>query len=255
MTRKAIADKEDTMKLEDLTPEQLAELEKKAHAYDSEKGRLAKVQAENATLKSQIEQTKVVPRIQVDPRASEVLGDDGVEVVTGMLNPVMEKLNEIGGKLDQRDAADQTASQRQQFNNALEAKLAAMNLPGFSMRLSSDLKDMWDEYVGSRPALRRGLDEGDVETVSDMIGMFITQNREAVVGGYTPHSDPGGAPVIKSEYSEADYQRDVNALKRQRDNLGITDDEYSKQAGQCYQKYVDAQEKVDRELSAYPGLV
>lgn len=244
------------MKLEDLTEEQLAELEKKAHAYDSDSGRLQKTQqelederAENARLK----QLKIEAPggIQIDARATEIFGEDGVQMLASMLQPVMGKLDEIGGRLAEREVADTTATQARQFQGKLDAKLASMNLPGFTSRLNSDLKSTWDEFVEARVSLKRALDEGDVESVADMVSVFITQNKEAVIGGYSPQPVNGGIPVVQSEYTEADYTRDTAALKRQRDNLAITQKECDDQCNKCYDRYVAAQQKVEKESIAF----
>ncbi len=114
-----------------------------------------------------------------------------------------------------------------------------------------DLSSAWAEYVESHPSVKRAQDEGDVASVSDTIGIFIHQNKELVTRGFSPREVGGSCGGIQSEYSDADYMRDVGVLDRQLANCGITRDDHKKATDTCYAKYVEAQEKVDKLSAGY----
>ena len=88
----------------DIPDAELAELRKKAHAFDSEQGRLQKAQtdleAERAARREAearaAAQQQHIPASTLDSKALEVFGADGVAMLQGMLTPVMTKLNDIG---------------------------------------------------------------------------------------------------------------------------------------------------------------
>jgi len=103
--------------------------------------------------------------------------------------------------------------------------------------------------------VRRAQSEGDVETISDMVNIFILQNKELVAGGgYSPQSVPGFSSPVKCDYTDADYMRDKAVLKRQLDNLAITEKEFNEKADALYGRWVAAQEKAEQAATAY-GLV
>jgi len=258
VTRKAIAEK-DMAELSDL---ELAELRKKAHAYDSEQGRLQKAQAEleaeraqRAELEKRLAATQATPTA-LDPKALEIFGQDGVEHLNNMLSPVLSKLDMIGKKIEERDTAEAQARAAKTFQEALDAKLSGNNLPGFVHRLySGDLSSVWSKFAEEHPAVRRAQSEGDVETISDMVNIFILQNKELVAGGgYSPQSVPGFSSPVKCDYTDADYMRDKAVLKRQLDNLAITEKEFNEKADALYGRWVAAQEKAEQAATAY-GLV
>lgn len=246
---------------------ELAELRKKAHAYDSEQGRLQKTQGEldaeraaRAELEKRIaaQQATQPPQFGVDPRATEVFGADGVTVLQSMLSPISQmaqKLDAIGRKFEERDTAEAQARAARTFQDALSVKLAENNLPGFTARLTGDLGPEWSKFMESRPSIKRAWGEGDVEAVSDAVATFIHQNKELVAGGgFAPSAASGFAPAVKSEYSDTDYMRDMDALQRKLDNLSIDETEFKKQSATCYDRYVAAQQKAEKAASAY-GLV
>jgi len=258
VTRKAIAEK-DMAELSDL---ELAELRKKAHAYDSEQGRLQKAQAEleaeraqRAELEKRLAAIQATPTA-LDPKALEIFGQDGVEHLNNMLSPVLSKLDMIGKKIEERDTAEAQARAAKTFQEALDAKLSGNNLPGFVHRLySGDLSSVWSKFAEEHPAVRRAQSEGDVETISDMVNIFILQNKELVAGGgYSPQSVPGFSSPVKCDYTDADYMRDKAVLKRQLDNLAITEKEFNEKADALYGRWVAAQEKAEQAATAY-GLV
>ena len=85
-----------------------------------------------------------------------------------------------------------------------------------------------------------------------MVNIFINQNKELVSGGgYSPNAVAGSIPGVKSEYSDGDYMRDAGVLKRQMENLAITEDEYSTKSKELFARYVAAQEKVERSAASY----
>jgi len=258
VTRKAIAEK-DMAELSDL---ELAELRKKAHAYDSEQGRLQKAQAEleaeraqRAELEKRLAANQATPTA-LDPKALEIFGQDGVEHLNNMLSPVLSKLDMIGKKIEERDTAEAQARAAKTFQEALDAKLSGNNLPGFVSRLyNGDLSSVWSKFAEEHPAVRRAQSEGDVETISDMVNIFILQNKELVAGGgYSPQSVPGFSSPVKCDYTDADYMRDKAVLKRQLDNLAITEKEFNEKADALYGRWVAAQEKAEQAATAY-GLV
>lgn len=246
----------------DINDAELAELKRKAHAFDSEQGRLQKTQSEleaerakRATLESQLAAQTRQPSdpSQIDSRAAEVFGADGVALLQGMLGPVVGQLAAIGKRLEERDAAETQARSARAFRDSLGVKLAENNLPGFAGRLyDGDLSAAWSKFVESRPSVKRAQAEGDVEAVADVIGVFVHQNKELVMGGgIAPSAISGHSPMVKAEYSDADYMRDVEALDRKLDNCAITEEEHSKQTKACYDRYVAAQEKVERSAAQF----
>lgn len=247
----------------ELTETELEELRKKAHAYDSEHGRLNKVQTELETERAQraeLEarlaaqaQTEQEPPIY-DPK--EVLGEDGLAVLNNIIAPLSGKLDMIGKKFEERDLAETRASAMKKFQSELDSKLSDENLPGFASRLyGGDLTAAWSKFVETRPSVRRAQSEGDVESVTDSMANFINQNKELVAGGgYSPRSVSGSSSGVQCDYTDVDYMRDSSALKEQKNNLVITEAEFNKQSGLLWQKYVDAQKKMEAAEARY-GLV
>lgn len=243
----------------EITDAEFAELQRKAHAFDSEQGRLQKAQNEleaertkRAELEARMAQQRP-PTDGIDPRAAEVFGADGVTLLQGMLAPVLGKLDTIGRKFEERDTAESQARAARAFQDALGAKLADENLPGFHARLfGGDLSAAWARFVEARPSVKRAQADGDVTAVSDVIPQFIHQNKELVTGaGFSPSAIPGAAPTVKSEYTEAEYFRDVKVLERQLNNCAIDEAAYKKQAGALYDRWVAAQEKAERSVQQF----
>lgn len=246
----------------ELTDQELAELRRKAHAYDSDQGRLQKTQAElDAERAARVEAEKRLAAQQqshpaFDPKAAEVFGQDGVAILGGVLAPVLSKLETIGKKLEDRDASEAQARATRAFQDSLAMRLAENNLPGFASRiLGGDLGAEWTKFVDARPSVKRAVLEGDVEAVSDVVATFIHQNRELVAGGgFSPQSIPGASPTVKAEYSDADYTRDMNALQQRLDNLTIDEKKFKEESDAIYGRWVTAQQKAERATAAY-GLV
>lgn len=250
----------------DINDTELAELRRKAHAFDSEQGRLQKTQGEleaerakRAELEARVAaQHAAGGQPGLDPRAAELFGTDGVAVLQTMLAPlaqVSQKLDAFGQKFAERDAAEAQARAARTFQDALSTKLAENNLPGFSGRIfGGDLSPAWNKFVEARPSIRRALAEGDVEAVSDVVATFIHQNKELVAGGFAPTAVPGFSPAVKSDYSDADYMRDTESLDRQLENLAITEEEHQKQTAACWARYEAAQRKAEQAASRF-GLV
>jgi hypothetical protein len=247
----------------ELSDLELAELRKKAHAYDSEQGRLQKTQAEleaeraqRAELEKRLAAANQATPTALDPKALEIFGQDGVEHLHNMLSPVLSKLDMIGKKFEERDTVEAQARAAKTYQEALDAKLSGNNLPGFVYRLySGDLSSVWSKFAEEHPAVRRAQSEGDVETISDMVNIFILQNKELVAGGgYSPQSVPGFSSPVKCDYTDADYVRDKKILQRQLDDTAITEKEFNEKADALYGRWVAAQEKAEQTATAY-GLV
>lgn len=246
----------------EISDTELAELKKKAHAFDSEQGRLQKTQQELEAERAQraeaekqlaaLQQTSV----QLDPQAEQIFGVDGVTALQSMLAPVLGKLDTIGKRFDEQANADEQAKLARAYWGQLDEKLSGNNLPGFVSRLrDGDLAAAWSKFLEARPSVKRGQAEADVETVSDAVYSFIQQNKELVAGGgYSPSAVSGSIPAVRCEYTDADYMRDKAVLKRQLDNLAITEAEFNKQTDALYGRYVAAQEKAEQAATAY-GLV
>lgn len=258
MTRKAIAEK-DMAELSDL---ELAELRKKAHAYDSEQGRLQKTQteleaerAQRAELEKRLAANQATPTA-LDPKALEIFGQDGVAHLNNMLSPVLSKLDMIGKKFEERDTVEAQANAARKFQTELGAKLADRNLPGFQTRIyGGDLSAVWEKFVETRASVRRAQSEGDSEAVADVITTFILQNKELVAGvGYSPQSVPGFSSAVKCDYTDADYVRDKKILQRQMDDTAITEKEFNEKTDALYGRWLAAQEKAEQAATAY-GLV
>jgi len=250
----------------DISDSELAELRKKAHAFDSEQGRLQKTQQELEQERAQrVEMEKRFAAAQQatqpvpDERALAIFGPDGVSYLQNMLKPleqIGQQINSIGKKFEERDASETQARAARAFQEALGSKLADRNLSGFETRIfGGDLATVWSKFVEARPSVRRAQSDGDVEAVSDVIATFIQQNKELVVGaGYSPQSVGGMSPAVKCKYSDADYMRDVAALDRQRDNCAIDPDKHKAEVAALYERYVAAQEEMERAQTQY-GLV
>lgn len=176
--------------------------------------------------------------------------------LNNMLNPVLSKLDQIGKKFEERDNEAAQARAAKTYQEALDAKLSGNNLPGFVSRLySGDLSSVWSKFADAHPAVRRAQNEGDVETISDMVNIFILQNKELVAGGgYSPQSVPGFSSAVKCDYTDADYVRDRDVLKRQLDDTTITEKEFNEKTDALYGRYVAAQEKAAQSATQY-GLV
>ena len=246
----------------EISDTELAELKKKAHAFDSEQGRLQKAQQElDAERAQRAEAEKQLAALQqtstqFDPQAEQIFGADGVNVLKSMLAPVLGKLDTIGKRFDEQANADAQAKLERAYWKQLDEKLSSNNLPGFAFRLrDGDLAEAWSKFLEARPSVKRGQAEADVETVSDAVYSFIQQNKELVAGGgYSPSAVPGFTPTVRCEYTDADYMRDKAVLKRQLDNLAITEAEFNKQTDALYGRWIAAQEKAEQAATAY-GLV
>ena len=242
-----------------LTAEEIAELQKKAHAYDSEKGRLRKAQEEleaERAKRVQLEHRLSLSddKGEVDPDVLEVFGENGVSILGKAMTPVMNRLDLVTKKLEEREQADTQAKQLQNFRSELDKILDENSLPGFTSRIyGGDLATLWDKFAEEHPLVVSAQTAGDVKTVSELVGLFITQNRDRVVGGgVSPMS--GATHVIQSDYSDEDYFRDQKSLKQKLDNCLITEEEYRKQDALIAQKYMDAQDKLMNAATSY-GLV
>lgn len=246
----------------EISDTELAELKKKAHAFDSEQGRLQKTQRElDAERAQRAEAEKQLAALQqtstqLDPQAEQIFGADGVNVLKNMLAPVLGKLDTIGKRFDEQANADAQAKLERAYWRQLDEKLSGNNLQGFASRLrDGDLAAAWSKFLEARPSVKRGQAEADVETVSDAVYSFIQQNKELVAGGgYSPSAVPGFTPTVRCEYTDADYMRDKAVLKRQLDNLAITEEEFDKQTDALYGRWIAAQEKAEQAATAY-GLV
>ena len=246
----------------EISDTELAELKKKAHAFDSEQGRLQKAQQElDAERAQRAEAEKQLAALQqtstqLDPQAEQIFGADGVNVLKNMLAPVLGKLDTIGKRFDEQANADAQAKLERAYWRQLDEKLSGNNLQGFASRLrDGDLAAAWSKFLEARPSVKRGQAEADVETVSDAVYSFIQQNKELVAGGgYSPSAVPGSIPTVRCDYTDADYMRDKAVLKRQLDNLAITEEEFNKQTDALYGRWIAAQEKAEQAATAY-GLV
>lgn len=246
----------------EISDTELAELKKKAHAFDSEQGRLQKAQQELEAERAQrAEAEKQLAALQqtstqLDPQAEQIFGADGVNVLKNMLAPVLGKLDTIGKRFDEQASADAQAKLERAYWGQLDEKLSGNNLQGFASRLrDGDLAAAWSKFLEARPSVKRGQAEADVETVSDAVYSFIQQNKELVAGGgYSPSAVSGSIPAVRCEYTDADYMRDKAVLKRQLDNLAITEAEFNKQTDALYGRWIAAQEKAEQAATAY-GLV
>ena len=246
----------------EISDTELAELKKKAHAFDSEQGRLQKAQQElDAERAQRAEAEKQLAALQqtstqFDPQAEQIFGADGVNVLKSMLAPVLGKLDTIGKRFDEQANADAQAKLERAYWGQLDEKLSGNNLQGFASRLrDGDLAAAWSKFLEARPSVKRGQAEADVETVSDAVYSFIQQNKELVAGGgYSPSAVPGFTPTVRCDYTDADYMRDKAVLKRQLDNLAITEAEFNKQTDALYGRWIAAQEKAEQAATAY-GLV
>ena len=246
----------------EISDTELAELKKKAHAFDSDQGRLQKTQQElDAERAQRAEAEKQLAALQqtstqLDPQAEQIFGADGMTVLQGMLAPVLGKLDTIGKRFDEQANADAQAKLERTYWGQLDEKLSGNNLQGFASRLrDGDLAAAWSKFLEARPSVKRGQAEADVETVSDAVYSFIQQNKELVAGGgYSPSAVSGSTPTVRCEYTDADYMRDKAVLKRQLDNLAITETEFNKQTDALYGRWIAAQEKAEQAATAY-GLV
>jgi len=246
----------------EISDTELAELKKKAHAFDSEQGRLQKAQQELEAERAQrAEAEKQLAALQqtstqLDPQAEQIFGVDGVTALQSMLAPVLGKLDTIGKRFDEQANADAQAKLERAYWGQLDEKLSGNNLQGFASRLrDGDLAAAWSKFLEARPSVKRGQAEADVETVSDAVYSFIQQNKELVAGGgYSPSAVSGSIPAVRCEYTDADYMRDKAVLKRQLDNLAITEAEFNKQTDALYGRWIAAQEKAEQAATAY-GLV
>lgn len=246
----------------EISDTELAELKKKAHAFDSDQGRLQKTQQElDAERAQRAEAEKQLAALQqtstqLDPQAEQIFGADGMTVLQGMLAPVLGKLDTIGKRFDEQANADAQAKLERAYWGQLDEKLSGNNLQGFASRLrDGDLAAAWSKFLEARPSVKRGQAEADVETVSDAVYSFIQQNKELVAGGgYSPSAVSGSTPAVRCEYTDADYMRDKGVLKRQLDNLAITETEFNKQTDALYGRWIAAQEKAEQAATAY-GLV
>ena len=246
----------------EISDTELAELKKKAHAFDSEQGRLQKAQQElDAERAQRAEAEKRLAALQqtsmqLDPQAEQIFGVDGVTALQSMLAPVLGKLDTIGKRFDEQATADAQAKLERAYWGQLDEKLSGNNLQGFASRLrDGDLAAAWSKFLEARPSVKRGQAEADVETVSDAVYSFIQQNKELVAGGgYSPSAVSGSIPTVRCDYTDADYMRDKAVLKRQLDNLAITEAEFDKQTDALYGRWIAAQEKAEQAATAY-GLV
>lgn len=246
----------------EISDTELAELKKKAHAFDSDQGRLQKTQqeldaerAQRAEAERQLVALQQNPT-QLDPQAEQIFGVDGVSALKSMFAPVLGKLDTIGKRFDEQATADAQANLERAYWKQLDEKLSSNNLQGFAFRLrDGDLAEAWSKFLEARPSVKRGQAEADIETASDAVYSFIQQNKELVAGGgYSPSAVSGSTPTVRCEYTDADYMRDKAVLKRQLDNLAITETEFDKQTDALYGRWIAAQEKAEQAATAY-GLV
>lgn len=246
----------------EISDTELAELKKKAHAFDSDQGRLQKTQQElDAERAQRAEAEKQLAALQqtstqLDPQAEQIFGVDGVSALKSMFAPVLGKLDTIGKRFDEQATADAQAKLERAYWKQLDEKLSSNNLQGFAFRLrDGDLAEAWSKFLEARPSVKRGQAEADIETASDAVYSFIQQNKELVAGGgYSPSAVSGSTPTVRCEYTDADYMRDKAVLKRQLDNLAITETEFDKQTDALYGRWIAAQEKAEQAATAY-GLV
>lgn len=246
----------------EISDTELAELKKKAHAFDSDQGRLQKTQQElDAERAQRAEAEKQLAALQqtstqLEPQAELIFGADGVSALKNMFAPVLGKLDTIGKRFDEQANADAQAKLERAYWGQLDDKLSGNNLQGFASRLrDGDLAAAWSKFLEARPSVKRGQAEADVETVSDAVYSFIQQNKELVAGGgYSPSAVSGSTPTVRCDYTDADYMRDKGVLKRQLDNLAITETEFNKQTDALYGRWIAAQEKAEQAATAY-GLV
>ena len=148
----------------EISDTELAELKKKAHAFDSEQGRLQKAQQEldaerarraeaqqelDAERAQRAEAEKQLAALQqtsmqLDPQAEQIFGADGVTVLQSMLAPVLGKLDTIGKRFDEQANADAQAKLERAYWRQLDEKLSGNNLQGFASRLrDGDLAEAW----------------------------------------------------------------------------------------------------------------
>lgn len=242
----------------EISDSELAELRKKAHAFDSEQGRLQKTQQElDAERAQRAEAEKRLAAAQqhstLDPRAAEIFGADGVTVLQSMLAPVLGKLDTIGKRFDEQANADAQAKAARTYWGQLDEKLSGDNLPGFASRLrDGDLASAWSKFLEARPSVRRAQIESDIESVSDAIKSFMYQNKELVAGGgYSPNATPGFSPAVRCDYTDADYARDKAVLQGQLDNCAITEEAFSVGVRGLYARYMAAQQKAEQAATQY----
>ena len=143
---------------------ELTELRKKAHAFDSEQGRLQKTQGEleaerakRAELEARIAAQQTQPPAFDPTKASAVFGDEGVAVLQGALAPlsqVSQQIAALGKRLEERDNQEAQARAARTFLDNLGTKLAESNLPGFGSRLTGDLSGAWSKFMEARPGRR-----------------------------------------------------------------------------------------------------
>ena len=138
----------------EISDTELAELKKKAHAFDSEQGRLQKAQQELEAERAQrAEAEKQLAALQqtstqLDPQAEQIFGVDGVSALKSMLAPVLGKLDTIGKRFDEQANADAQAKLERAYWKQLDEKLSSNNLPGFAFRLrDGDLAEAWSKFL------------------------------------------------------------------------------------------------------------
>lgn len=247
----------------DLTPEEIKELQRIKHAYDSDRGRLEKAQADlerersqRIAFQTQLENSQHSNPEQ-DAKNIELFGVDGKEALDTMLRnklePILGKLGTISDRFAERDSRETAEQAHRAYKGELDKKLSEKLPSGFVSRMydGGDLSSAWAAYVESHPSVKRAQDEGDVASVSDTIGIFIHQNKELVTRGFSPREVGGSSGGIQSDYSDSDYLRDVGVLDRQMANCGITQSEHKKATDACYAKYVEAQKKVEKLSAGY----
>lgn len=246
-----------------LTQEEIAELRKKAHAFDSEQGRLKKAQEEleQANLRAKELEEQLQAASKSNPpafitEANEVFGDDGARVMGAMFGDFNTKLDKITEALQKAQEKENVEAARAAYFTSLEKKLADSNLAGLSTRLyNGDLREAWNEFTEARVSLRRAQESGDVEAVSDFITTFIQTNRDLVLGGgHMPNPSYGEFTRVKPDYSDNDYMRDSAALESQLKNLVISEEDYKRKMDENFAKYCTSQEKAELASKTY-GLV
>lgn len=245
-----------------LTQEEIAELKKKAHAFDSEQGRLKKVQdeLEQANTRAKELEQKLQAASKSAPafigEANEVFGDDGARVMGKMFEEFNGKLDAVAAVIQKTQEKENLEAARAAYFSSLEKKLASNNLGGLSTRLyNGDLREAWNEFTEARVSLRRAQEAGDVEAVSDFIATFIQSNRDLVLGGgHTPNASYGEFNRVKPDYSDNDYMRDSAALESQLKNLAISEEDYKRAMDENFAKYCASQEKAELASKTY-GLV
>lgn len=259
------------------TKEQLAELEKKAHAFDSEQGRLRKAQEELDSVKAErdrfAKQAEEAAKAAEDAtrtatlanrfdnekgkQLSEVIGDGAYEALKNLLTPMVQELEGVKSVLTTQQAERAQAENAAKFLSALEEQLSSQGLNGLTHRIyKGDLSQRWADFRKMRPSVAKAESEGDVSTVSDLLNLFVTQNKEAVLAAHSP--TPGGGSGFGTPtptYTDADYLRDKAELDKQLGSMRITQDAYKASLNEIAEKWAVAGRQAEQKAVTQFGLV